>query len=52
MSSFLIDLWSTKKSFTVQFKEISLCASFVKSFDTLPKQKFYRLIMLSLALNL
>ena len=39
MSSFLIELWSTEKSYTVRFNEISLCSSFVKSFDALPKQK-------------
>ena len=39
MSSFLIELWSTGKSYTVPFKKISFCSSFVKSFDTLPKQK-------------
>ena len=32
ISSFLIELWSTEKSYTVSFKEISLCLSFVKSF--------------------
>ena len=51
MSSFLVELWSTEKLYTVPFKEISLCSSFVKSFDTLPKQKLYHL-MLSFALNL
>ena len=51
MSSFLIELWSTEKSYAVAFKEISLCSSFVKSFDTLPKQKLYQLI-LYFALNL
>ena len=51
MTSFLIELWSTEKSYTVPFKEISLCSSFVKLFDTLPKQKSYKL-MLSFALNL
>ena len=39
MSSFLIELWSTEKSYTVRFNEISLSSSFVKSFDALPKQK-------------
>ena len=39
MSSFLIELWSTKKSYTVPFNESSLCSSVVKSFDTLPNQK-------------
>ena len=48
--SFLIELWSTEKSCTVPFKEISLL-SFVKAFDTLAKQKLYQL-MLSFALNL
>ena len=51
MSLFLIVLWSIKKSYTVPFKEISLCSSFVKSCDTLAKQELYQL-MLSLALNL
>ena len=51
MSSFLIELWSTEKSYTVPFKEISLCSSFVKSFDTLSEQKLYQL-MLSFTLNL
>ena len=51
MSSFLIELWSTEKSYTVPFNESSLCSSFVKSFDTLPKQKLYQL-MLSFALDL
>ena len=50
MSSFLIELCSTEKSYTVLFKETSLCSPFVKSFDTLPKQKFYQL-MLSFDLN-
>ena len=44
MSSFLIELWSTEKSYTVPSKRISLCSSFVKSFDTLPKQKLYQLM--------
>ena len=51
MSSFLIELWPNEESFTVSFKEVSLCSSFVKSLDTLPKQKLYEL-MLSFALNL
>ena len=38
MSSFLIKLWSNEKSYTIPFKEISLCSSFVKSFDMLPKK--------------
>ena len=41
MSSFLIELWPSGKSYTVPFKGISLCSSFVKSFDTHPKQKLY-----------
>ena len=41
MFSFLIELWSTEKSYTTPFKEISLCSSFVKSLDPLPKQKIY-----------
>ena len=32
-------LYSTKKSYTVTFNEVSLCSSFVKPFDTLPNQK-------------
>ena len=40
MSSFLSEIWSIEKSYTVPFKEISLCSSFVKLFDTLPKQEF------------
>ena len=51
MSSFLIELRSTEKLYTVPFNEISLCLSFVKFCDTLPKQKLYQL-MLSFALNL
>ena len=39
MSSFLTELRSTQKSYPVPFKEISLCSSFVKSFDTLPRHK-------------
>ena len=50
MPSFLIELWSTEKLYAVQFNEISLFSSFVKSCDTLPKQKLYQLI--SFALNL
>ena len=45
MSSFLIELWSTQKSYTVPFKEVSICSSYVKSFDTLPKQKLYQLML-------
>ena len=45
MSSFLIELWSTQKSYTVPFKEVLICSSFVKSFDTLPKQKLYQLML-------
>ena len=41
MSSFLTELWSTEKSCTVPFNEISLCSSFVKSSDMVPKQKSY-----------
>ena len=51
MSYSLIELWSTKTSYTVPFKEISRCSSFVRSFDTLHKQRLYQLI-LSFALNL
>ena len=46
--SFLIELWSTEKPYTVPFKEISLCSSFVKSFDTPPKQKLYQIMLSSL----
>ena len=35
MSSFLIELWSTEKSYALPFKEISFCLSFVKSYDKL-----------------
>ena len=28
MFSFLIEVWSTEKSYAVQFKEISLCSTF------------------------
>ena len=38
MSSFLIEKWSTEKSYTVPVKEISLCSSF----DLLPKGKLYQ----------
>ena len=41
MSSFLIELWSTEKSYRVPFTEILLYSSFLKSFDLLPKQKLY-----------
>ena len=41
MSSFLTELWSTEKSCTVSFNETSLCSSFVKSSDMVPKQKSY-----------
>ena len=51
MSSFLIELCSTEKLYTVPFKEIPLCSSFIKSSDTLRKHKLYQL-MLSFALNL
>ena len=51
MSSFLIKVWSTGKSYTVPFNEISLCSSFVKSGETLPKQKLFQL-MLPFPLNL
>ena len=51
MSSFLIELWSTEKSYTVPVNEISLFSTFVKSCDMLPKQELYQL-MLSFALNL
>ena len=51
MSSCLIELCSPEKSYTVPFKEISLCSSFVKYFDMLPKQKLYQFV-LSFAFNL
>ena len=51
MSSFLIELRLTEKLYRVPFKEIKLCSLFVKSFDTLPKQKLYQ-IMLTFASNL
>ena len=51
MYSFLTELRSTEKSYTVPFNEISSCSSFVESFDTLPEQKLYQL-MLPFALNL
>ena len=50
MPSFLIELWSIEKSYAVLFKEISFCSSFVKPFNTLPKQNLYQL-MLSFVLN-
>ena len=49
MSSFLIDLWSTEKSYTVPFKKFC-SVHLAKSCDTLPKQTLYEL-MLSFALN-
>ena len=51
MSSFLIEIWSTEKSYTLPFNEISICSSFVKCFDMLPKHKLYQ-CMLSFSLNL
>ena len=45
MSYFLIQLWSTEKSYAVPFNEISLYSSFVKSIDTLPKHKVYQLLL-------
>ena len=51
MSSFVVELWSTEKSYTVPFTEIPRCSSFVKSFDTFPKQKLCQ-PMLSFALNM
>ena len=50
MSSFLIELGSTEKSYAVPFKDTSLCSSLVKSVDTLPRPKLYQ-PMLSFALN-
>ena len=38
MSSFSVGLWSTVKSYTVPFKEISLCSSFLKPIDMFPKK--------------
>ena len=35
ISFFLIELWQTEKSYTVPFKYILLCLSFIKSFDIL-----------------
>ena len=49
--SFLNELWSTEKSYTEQFKEISLCSSFIKSFNMIPKQKLHQ-VMLFCPLNL
>ena len=48
--SFLIELWPIKKFYAVLIKEISLCLSFVKSFDVPPKQKLHQL-RLSFALS-
>ena len=47
----LIEVCSTEKLCTVPFKEISLWLSFLKSSNTLPKQKFFQL-KLYFALNL
>ena len=48
MSSFLIELWSTEKTYTVMFKETNFTSSpFVKSFDMLSKQKLHQIILLS-----
>ena len=46
MSSFLVELWSTEKSYIIRFKEISLCSSFVETFDMLSKQILYQLMIL------
>ena len=51
MSSVLNELNSAEKPHTVPFKEISLRQSFIKSFDILPKQILYQL-MLSISLKL
>ena len=51
MSSFLIELWSTEKSYAVPFNKTSLSSSFVKSFDVHPKQRLYQRV-LPFALNL
>ena len=45
MSSVLIEIWSTEKSYTVPFNKISLCSSFVKSCDIPPKQNLFELIL-------
>ena len=37
--------WSTEKSYTVPLKEISVFSAFVNSFDMLPKQKLYQLML-------
>ena len=45
---FLMELWSTEKTFTVIFKETnSTSLPFVKSFDILSKQKLHQIISLS-----
>ena len=43
MSSFLIEQWSTEKPYAIPFKESLLCSSFVKPFNTLPKQNYCKL---------
>ena len=48
MDSFLNELSSTEKSYAVPFKEIPLCLTFLKSFDTLPIQNFANLFILRL----
>ena len=48
MSTFLIELWSTEKSYTALFKESTFCSLFMKSFDTFSKQKLYQLVLLFL----
>ena len=48
---FNLTMVNQKKSYIAPFKEISLCSSFLKSFDTLFKQNLYQL-MSSFALNL
>ena len=45
MSSFLIELWSIGKSYTVPVNEISFCSYFAKSFETLLQQKLYQLML-------
>ena len=46
MSFFLVELWSTEKSYIIPFKEICLCSSFVETFDMLSKQILYQLMIL------
>ena len=41
MSSFLIELWSTEKSYPLPFKEVSLCSFFVISLEMLAKENSF-----------